>query len=554
MAIARLPLAGLLLLTSAPAFAADIDVTSKIDAVAVYPDGATVTRVIEFEAPAGESTLVAQDFPLGLDQASIRLDAGQADGIAIAGVDARRSEAPPPPPDAALQAELESLHDKAEGIEGEIAALKMKKAFIERYAKSGSLGGSGKPGEVAAIDPQSLRSAWNAVGEDLTLVNEAIRADELRQRALQREIDKASARQQGRPSGEPREELRISFTADQPAKGRILVSYLIGGAGWTPLYDARLDTAKGSLEVVRRARIAQSTGEDWSNVALTVSTARATAGAAAPKLDTRVVAFLQLPPPMAIGGAVAPAPEEADVAKPKMAAPQSATTLAAAPAPPRPGREKEAAVDTGGYQSVWALKERTSILSGPVSKSVRLATFEVTPDVVARTAPALQATAYLEAAFTQSDDTPLFPGKTSIYRDGLYAGQTDMPLATSGEKVRIGFGADDRIKVERVVTRKMESDSGIRNPTRTDKRDFKITLRNGRPSPVKISVEEAVPVSEIAEIKVEVSPQMTPPTTKNADDRRGVMVWTYDVAPGEAKEIKFGYKVTWPWDRDIDLD
>src|SRR5438128_827611 len=73
----RLSLAGLLLLSTAPAFAADISATSKIDAVAVYPDGATVTRIIEFEAQAGENTLVAQDFPLGLDQASIRLDASQ---------------------------------------------------------------------------------------------------------------------------------------------------------------------------------------------------------------------------------------------------------------------------------------------------------------------------------------------------------------------------------------------------------------------------------------------------------------------------------------------
>src|SRR5436309_3013552 len=115
----RLSLAGLLLLSAAPAFAADIPAISKIDAVAVYPDGATVTRIIDFEAQAGENTLVAQDFPLGLDPASIRLDASGADGIAIAGVDARTADVTPPAPDASLAKDIEAIKDKLNAVDAE---------------------------------------------------------------------------------------------------------------------------------------------------------------------------------------------------------------------------------------------------------------------------------------------------------------------------------------------------------------------------------------------------------------------------------------------------
>ena len=66
--------------------------------------------------------------------------------------------------------------------------------------------------------------------------------------------------------------------------------------------------------------------------------------------------------------------------------------------------------------------------------------------------------------------------------------------------------------------------------------------------------QEALPVSENSAIRIELSPQMTPPTVKNADDRRGVAVWTYDLAPGEVKDIRFGYRVTWPWGESITLD
>ena len=50
----RLAVTSLLLLGATPVFAADLDVRSAIDAVSVYPDGATVHRVIAFDAPPGE--------------------------------------------------------------------------------------------------------------------------------------------------------------------------------------------------------------------------------------------------------------------------------------------------------------------------------------------------------------------------------------------------------------------------------------------------------------------------------------------------------------------
>ncbi|MDQ0471221.1 mucoidy inhibitor MuiA family protein [Labrys wisconsinensis] len=535
-------------LTTAPAFAADLAVGSRVDAVTVYPDGATVTRILDFEAPAGDTTLVASDFPVGLDPASIRLDASAAPGVSVAGVDARQVFPEQPAPDAGLDRQVQDLKDRRAGVEGEIAALLVKQGFIERIAKSAVIGG-GKGPDDKPFDPAALRAAWNTVGDDLKDVNEALRQAGLRARAIDEDIARATARSDGRPQGQQRMELRIALGAGEAVHGRIAVSYRIDDAGWTPLYDARLDSTKGALELVRRARITQSTGEDWTDVALTVSTARATAGASVPKLETKLVTLYQ--PPIAVGEA-APPPADAMAPMPRKAmrpaAPAAATPL------PKPGREQEAKLDTGGFQSSWTLPARTSIASGPATKALRLASTTIAPDIVARTAPALQATAYLEARFDHAEDTPLFPGPVSVYRDGLYAGQADMPLATRGEPIRLGFGADDRIKVDRVVTRKLETDSGLIRSTRSDRRDFKISLRNGRPTPIKVSVEEALPVSEIADVKVEMSPQTTPPTTKNADDRRGIMVWTYDLPAGGTQEIKFGYKVSWPGDLDVELD
>jgi len=57
-----------------PVQAAELNATSAVDAVTVYPDGASVTRIIAVDLPAGDNTLVARDFPLGLDASSLRVE------------------------------------------------------------------------------------------------------------------------------------------------------------------------------------------------------------------------------------------------------------------------------------------------------------------------------------------------------------------------------------------------------------------------------------------------------------------------------------------------
>ena len=83
-------------------------------------------------------------------------------------------------------------------------------------------------------------------------------------------------------------EVRVDLAADAEARATFRVSYTVRDARWAPLYDARLDTGardrKPALELVRRAEIVQQTGEDWPDVALSVSTVRTAKGGNGPEL------------------------------------------------------------------------------------------------------------------------------------------------------------------------------------------------------------------------------------------------------------------------------
>ena len=49
-------------LAAGQAWAADVPANSAVDAVTVYPDGASVTRVISLDLPAGENSAGPQGF------------------------------------------------------------------------------------------------------------------------------------------------------------------------------------------------------------------------------------------------------------------------------------------------------------------------------------------------------------------------------------------------------------------------------------------------------------------------------------------------------------
>jgi uncharacterized protein (TIGR02231 family) len=129
-----------------------------------------------------------------------------------------------------------------------------------------------------------------------------------------------------------------------------------------------------------------------------------------------------------------------------------------------------------------------------------------------------------------------------------------MAAAGKDEMVRLGFGEDEKVRIERAVLRRNEGSAGlIVTTSKTDERAFKTSIRNGHEFPIRISVEDQLPVSENEEIKVEMLPSTTPPTVVDLRDRRGVLQWAFEAKPGELKEISFAWRLRWPKEKGVVL-
>jgi uncharacterized protein (TIGR02231 family) len=228
---------------------------------------------------------------------------------------------------------------------------------------------------------------------------------------------------------------------------------------------------------------------------------------------------------------------------------------AMAPPPPladeAPVSEREAQAEEGALQVVWTLPGRVSVGSGEGGRVLRLAATTVAPDLSVMVAAALDTTPYLQASFRQGEEAPLLPGRVALYRDGILVGTGRLDLVTQGEMVTLGFGADERTKVTRTLLRRDESQSGIVSQSRVERQEMKISVRNAHDVPMRITVEDRIPQSEDQEIQVELASGGTAPTAKDVGDRRGVLAWSYDYAPGESRTITFGWRVKWPADRQV---
>jgi uncharacterized protein (TIGR02231 family) len=209
-------------------------------------------------------------------------------------------------------------------------------------------------------------------------------------------------------------------------------------------------------------------------------------------------------------------------------------------------QEQEAVLDAGGFQAVFRIPGRISVAAQEGAKSLRIATATIAPDLLVRAAPSLDPTAFLEASFKHAEESPLLPGRVALYRDGTFVGRGALALAGKDEVVNLGFGADDQVKVARIVKRKNEGSAGIISSSKTDEREFLITVRNGHAQPIKAVIEDQLPVSETSEVQVEMLPVTTKPSQTDAHDRRGVLAWNIDLKAGEAREIVLAWRIRWP--------
>ena len=540
-------------------FAADLKTNSHVDAVTVYPSGAEVTRVAEAHLMAGETTLILEGLPGELDAQSIRVDGSGGAGVEIASVDSRLIYVSTAAGEAArvrIEKQIEALQDERRALDQTVSDAEYQKRLLLSLADK-QLETSSGDDKVKRIDATQLGGLLDLVSVKLGAISKIIHEAQIRQRNIDKQVNDLSNEMAGiAPSQVSKMQVAVHLTAPAETDGTFKVKYRIGNAGWAPFYDARLMTPdkdqKSKIEIVRRAEVMQSSGESWDNVALTLSTARPLGATSAPELwEQEIQIYRPLADKMkkemdALGGADSSA-NEAVPASPKV---QELAGLVAR----SDGEQKQALIEIAGFQALYGIQGRVSVDNSGTSKKVRISTDNFDAALNAIAVPKIDPSAYLTASFTIKGEAPMLPGTVNLYRDGVFMGQGALPLLSPDEEAKLGFGADDLIKVKRTEVKRKTGEEGIITSSNVEERAWDIVVKNLHDVALPVTVFDQVPFSTSEDVLVQSMATMTPPTEKDFEKRRGVMAWKFDLQPKAEETIKFGYKVTWPQNFQVGMN
>ncbi len=539
------------------ALAAEVPATSKIDAVTVFPLGAEVTRTAKVKLVPGEHAIVLTDLPPAANPASIRVEGRATGKLEIGSVDSRILSIPRT--DATLvaterkkiEAEIETLRDAKTVLNAQVQTAESQKALITNLI---ALPTRPAPAGGAAAQPENWSQLLALIGTSTSDVHKVILETQIKMREVDRKItDLQKKLGETAPVLDQKLEVKVFANAGAALDADLIIRYQVTQASWQPQYDARLTTGSKAvapkLALTRRAMISQRTGEAWVNVALTLSTARPSASSVAPSLTPLTVDFEpERPVPVAAApvasGARNPARRgDAETSDEQKSYQGKAVSLARI-------SEVPATIEASPFQALYILPGQLTVPATNEPKRVVIDTADLDPTLVVRATPKVEATAYLYARMTLPKTQPYLPGQVALFRDQTFVGNGRLPLLTPGAEHELGFGADDAVRIKHAAIDEKRSETGIISSSRNDARNFRITMTNKHERPIAITILDQLPVSNNAEIKVEMTAKPTP-TKRDVDDKRGVLAWEDTLKADEEKTIEFGYKIAWPAAKQI---
>lgn len=534
-----------------PVWAAEFSPVSKIDAVTVFPQGADVIREVAIDVPAGEHGIVLADLPQNIDAQSIRVEGDSTGGLLVGSIDTR-SKFQTDTEDtrrSAIEKQLKDLAFERQALDLTISDLNQQRTILLNLADK-QLVPQTTTETVKAIDATQLGGLLDMVGQKLSSLSASMLTAQRRQRDIDEKSAELSAQMNEIPSAEEyRTEVVVNIEAAEALKGSLRISYRVQEAAWAPFYDARLTigdaTAKPSIELVHRAEVTQSTGERWDGVELTLSTARPNGATAAPDMVAWEISKQE---PVALGATAEPAPApmaEADARLDDEAQQNLSRTLQLAK-PKLKLMQKQAAIETSGFQATYKIAGRVSVDNAGQSKKVRITSGQHEATLQALVVPRIDVTAYLTAQFKIAGTGPQLPGIVNLYRDGTFVGQGNLPLLNPTETADLGFGADDLVKVTRDEIDRVTGEEGFISSSNLEVRAWDVSVKNLHTIAMPVRVIDRVPFTANKEIEITEAPGMTPPTARDVDKKRGVLAWEFKLEPQADNTVKTGYKITWP--------
>lgn len=257
----------------------EVAVTSKINSVTVYTQGAQIYRDAKAEIPVGKTMLVFKDISTNVDKESIQVKGEGAFTI--------------------MSVAYKFDYLTIQSVADEIVALQKKQTEINsQITYENSLYNVYKAEQTLIERNQSIGGANTGVtAENLKAMADfqRVRLTEIFTKqieitnkisTLNTEVQKIAAqlKELNINITQAKGEIHVLVSSKTALTGKFTLNYYVQNAGWYANYDLRVDKINQPIEINYKANVFQNTGEDWKNVKLSLNNGNPNESGVMPKI------------------------------------------------------------------------------------------------------------------------------------------------------------------------------------------------------------------------------------------------------------------------------
>ncbi|MFJ8013694.1 DUF4139 domain-containing protein [Streptomyces sp. NPDC096339] len=427
--------------------------------------------------------------------------------------------------DSVLRHRVHALEEEQTALERERGRLLTRQGLLARLAADllreiGEGAGSG----------ESERSRWSReldrVDEERDTRGERLRVVEARLAALAAEL--GETRRAVRLSEEEPAELvgHVELTVETAAAGPVglRLGHLTPCALWRPSY--RAVAAGDALTLETDAVVWQRTGEDWSDVRLTLSTARSALAGDPPRLGEDV---------LTLKDRSAAERRTVDVELRE----EEIGDLGPAPVLGLPG------VDDGGEARVLTSPVPVSVPGDGRAHRVPLSVFTAPASSEYACSPELSPLVTQVVRFDNLSGHALLAGPVDLVRGNGFSGRGTLDFTAPGAPVELAFGSCDDHGVVR-HTEESRDTTGIMQRTvvtRTVRLHLSRFSAPGERGERVVVLRERIPVSEVSAVEVRLRKDACSPAPE-AVDAEGIARWDVSLPPGGRRTVTLVYELS----------
>jgi hypothetical protein len=530
----------------APAAAPAQKTPGTLDAVTVYRGQALVSRLVDVPGPAGLKEVTVTGLPEQILPGSLYAEAAGGAEVQSVNYSAQPVETDVRADVQKFDEQIRELQDQVSNLQMHRQALDAQREMLNRVSAF-SVTTSATDLNKGVLNPDTLQKMvqfdfeqQKRILEEQLKLDKDIRATSEQLQTVQRQRSQV-ATSSSKIAREAR--LLVNLTANG---GKVRLRYLVNNATWSPSYNLRVDAPpaaggerKATLEYL--ASIQQMSGEDWSNVKMTLSTASPSLLAKAPLLNeldislatpgrTDVVDLVQrldqnggreaaqyqlqqqraaIEQVRATIGSSAPGRNvnnvniqgnvvnidyigdnnDVDLLLNKTAGDSQLVDLAAKDKVLRVKEVRQAQIDNE-MAITYQLNGQTSLLSRSDRQLIRIANISLKPRFYKVAQPVLNDYVYDEAVAVNESPYVLLYGDLQTFVDSQFVGRGVIYSTAKGQNLEMGLGIDTSLRAHRALVEKTE---GIDGGNRVAEFTYRCSIENYGSAPVKVQLYDRLP-------------------------------------------------------------